>query len=118
MEERRYVIAPEQVIDAVAEDTIGVVAILGTTYTGELEPIGEICAALDKLAADGGVDVPVHVDAASGGFVVPLLHPHVIWGFPLTPVGAIHRNGHQHALTHPRPASRWWRARGDPPRER
>lgn len=62
---------PEQVLAAVDENTIGVVAILGTTYTGELEPIAEICAALDKLAAGGGVDVPVHVDAASGGFVVP-----------------------------------------------
>ena len=75
MAEGRYVITPEQVLDAVDEDTIGVVAILGTTYTGELEPIAEICAALDKLAAGGGHDVPVHVDAASGGFVVPFLHP-------------------------------------------
>lgn len=71
MERGRYVITPEQVLAAVDENTIGVVAILGTTYTGELEPIAEICAALDKLAAGGGVDVPVHVDAASGGFVVP-----------------------------------------------
>ena len=54
MDEGRYVITPEQVLDAVDEDTIGVVAILGTTYTGELEPIAEICAALDKLAAGGG----------------------------------------------------------------
>ena len=54
MEEGRYVITPEQVVEAVDEDTIGVVAILGTTYTGELEPIAEICAALDKLAAGGG----------------------------------------------------------------
>lgn len=66
MERGRYVITPEQVLAAVDENTIGVVAILGTTYTGELEPIAEICAALDKLAAGGGVDVPVHVDAASG----------------------------------------------------
>ena len=55
MEKGRYVITPEQVLDNVDEDTIGVVAILGTTFTGELEPIGEICDALDKLAADGGV---------------------------------------------------------------
>ncbi|PRC46436.1 glutamate decarboxylase, partial [Mycobacterium sp. ITM-2017-0098] len=47
MEDGRYVITPEQVVDAVDEDTIGVVAILGTTFTGELEPVGEICAALD-----------------------------------------------------------------------
>ena len=57
MAEDRYVITPEQVLEAVDEDTIGVVGILGTTFTGELEPIAEICAALDQLAAGGGVDV-------------------------------------------------------------
>jgi glutamate decarboxylase len=101
VEEGRYVITPEQVLDAVDEDTIGVVAILGTTYTGELEPIAEICAALDKLAADGGVDVPVHVDAASGGFVVPFLHPDVIWDFRLPRVVSINVSGHKYGLTYP-----------------
>jgi glutamate decarboxylase len=101
MEEGRYVITPEQVVDAVDEDTIGVVAILGTTYTGELEPIDEICAALDKLAADGGVDVPVHVDAASGGFVVPFLHPGLKWDFRLPRVVSINVSGHKYGLTYP-----------------
>jgi glutamate decarboxylase len=101
MEEGRYVITPEQVLDAVNEDTIGVVAILGTTYTGELEPIAEICAALDKLAADGGVDVPVHVDAASGGFVVPFVHPEVVWDFRLPRVVSINVSGHKYGLTYP-----------------
>ncbi len=101
MEEGRYVITPEQVIDAVDENTIGVVAILGTTYTGELEPISEICAALDKLAAGGGVDVPVHVDAASGGFVVPFLHPELKWDFRLPRVVSINVSGHKYGLTYP-----------------
>jgi glutamate decarboxylase len=101
MEEGRYVITPEQVLDAVNEDTIGVVAILGTTYTGELEPIAEICAALDEVAADGGVDVPVHVDAASGGFVVPFLHPEVTWDFRLPRVVSINVSGHKYGLTYP-----------------
>jgi glutamate decarboxylase len=101
MAEGRYVITPEQVIEAVNEDTIGVVAILGTTYTGELEPIAEICTALDDLAASGGVDVPVHVDAASGGFVVPFLHPDVIWDFRLPRVVSINVSGHKYGLTYP-----------------
>ncbi|WP_193046123.1 glutamate decarboxylase [Mycolicibacterium baixiangningiae] len=101
MEEGRYVITPEQVLDQVDEDTIGVVAILGTTYTGELEPIAEICAALDKLAADGGVDVPVHVDAASGGFVVPFIHPDLVWDFRLPRVASINVSGHKYGLTYP-----------------
>ena len=101
MAEGRYVITPEQVLDAVDEDTIGVVAILGTTFTGELEPIGEICAALDKLAADGGLDIPVHVDAASGGFVVPFLHPDLEWDFRLPRVVSINVSGHKYGLTYP-----------------
>jgi glutamate decarboxylase len=101
MEEGRYVITPEQVISAVDEDTIGVVAILGTTYTGELEPVAEICAALDALAAGGGVDVPVHVDAASGGFVVPFLHPEITWDFRLPRVVSINVSGHKYGLTYP-----------------
>jgi len=101
MEEGRYVITPEQVLGAVNEDTIGVVAILGTTYTGELEPVAEICAALDELAEQGGVDVPVHVDAASGGFVVPFLHPDVIWDFRLPRVVSINVSGHKYGLTYP-----------------
>ena len=77
------------------------VAILGTTFTGELEPIAEICAALDKLAAGGGLDVPVHVDAASGGFVVPFLHPDLEWDFRLPRVVSINVSGHKYGLTYP-----------------
>ena len=101
MEKGRYVIAPEQVVNAVDEDTIGVVAILGTTFTGELEPVAQICAALDKLAADGGVDVPVHVDAAIGGFVVPFLQPDLVWDFRLPRVVSINVSGHKYGLTYP-----------------
>lgn len=101
MAEGRYVITPEQVVDAVDENTIGVVAILGTTYTGELEPVEEICAALDAVAARGGVDVPVHVDAASGGFVVPFLHPDIVWDFRLPRVVSINLSGHKYGLTYP-----------------
>jgi glutamate decarboxylase len=101
MEKGRYVITPEQVLDNIDEDTIGVVAILGTTFTGELEPIGEICAALDKLAAGGGLDVPVHVDAASGGFVAPFLHPDLVWDFRLPRVVSINVSGHKYGLTYP-----------------
>ena len=110
MEEGRYVITPEQVVEAVDEDTIGVVAILGTTYTGELEPIAEICAALDKLAAGGGVDVPVHVDGASGGFVVPFLHPDLKWDFRLPRVVSINASGHKYGLTYPGVGFVVWRS--------
>jgi glutamate decarboxylase len=117
MEEGRYVITTDQVLAAVNEDTIGVVAILGTTFTGELEPIAEICAALDKLAADGGVDVPVHVDAASGGFVVPFIHPELTWDFRLPRVVSINVSGHKYGLTYPGIGFVVWRSAEHLPEE-
>lgn len=121
MAEGRYVITPEQVIDAVDENTIGVVGILGTTYTGELEPIAEICAALDALAAkpasEGGVDVPVHVDAASGGFSVPFLHPDLRWDFRLPRVVSINVSGHKYGLTYPGIGFVVWRSATHLPEE-
>ncbi len=101
MGEDRYIITAEQVVGAVDEDTIGVVGILGTTYTGELEPIAEICAALDKLEKKKGLDIPVHVDAASGGFVVPFLQPDLKWDFRLPRVVSINVSGHKYGLTYP-----------------
>ncbi|GIT81474.1 glutamate decarboxylase [Leifsonia sp. LS1] len=101
VERGRYVITPEQVRDAVDDDTIGVVGILGTTFTGELEPIAEICQVLDALADSGGPDVPVHVDAASGGFVVPFLDPDLEWDFRLPRVVSINVSGHKYGLTYP-----------------
>ena len=117
MEEGRYVITPQQVLDAVDEDTIGVVAILGTTFTGELEPVAAICAALNKLAADGGPDVPVHVDAASGGFVVPFLHPDMQWDFRLPRVVSINVSGHKYGLTYPGIGFVVWRSAKHLPEE-
>ncbi|MGV0636303.1 glutamate decarboxylase [Mycolicibacillus trivialis] len=118
MAEDRYVITAEQVVDAVDEDTIGVVAILGTTYTGELEPVAEICAALDELAAKAdGPDVPVHVDAASGGFVVPFLHPELVWDFRLPRVVSINVSGHKYGLTYPGIGFVVWRDRDQLPDE-
>ncbi|MGW4479820.1 glutamate decarboxylase [Rhodococcus triatomae] len=101
MEKGRYVITPEQVREAVDENTIGVVAILGTTFTGELEPVAEIAAALDEIAAAGGPDVPLHVDAASGGFVVPFLHPELKWDFRVPRVVSINVSGHKYGMTYP-----------------
>ena len=117
MAQDRYVITPEQVVDAVDVDTIGVVGILGTTYTGELEPIAEICAALDKLQKDTGLDVPVHVDAASGGFVVPFLQPDLKWDFRLPRVASINVSGHKYGLTYPGVGFVVWRNSDQLPEE-
>jgi glutamate decarboxylase len=83
------------------ENTIGVVAILGSTMDGSYEPVAEICADLDALAAGGGPDVPVHVDAASGGFVAPFLQPDLEWDFRLDRVASINASGHKYGLVYP-----------------
>ena len=117
VEPGRYTITPEQVAAAVDENTVGVVAILGTTFTGELEPVAEICVALDAVAAGGGPDVPVHVDAASGGFVVPFLDPDLAWDFRLPRVVSINVSGHKYGLTYPGLGFVIWRAPEDLPSE-
>jgi glutamate decarboxylase len=83
------------------ENTIGVVAILGSTFDGSYEPIGEICAALDALQGRTGLDVPVHVDAASGGFVAPFLDSDLQWDFRLPRVQSINASGHKYGLVYP-----------------
>ncbi|MDV2477877.1 glutamate decarboxylase [Rhodococcus zopfii] len=111
MERGRYSITPQQVREAVDDNTIGVVAILGTTYTGELEPVAEISGVLDEVAASGGPDVPLHVDAASGGFVVPFLHPELEWDFRVPRVASINVSGHKYGLTYPGIGFVVWRDR-------
>ncbi|KIQ19345.1 glutamate decarboxylase [Rhodococcus sp. MEB064] len=115
MEPGRYVITAEQVRDAVDENTIGVLAVLGTTFTGELEPVEEIAAVLDRVAADGGPDVPLHVDAASGGFVVPFLDPDLLWDFRIPRVKSINASGHKYGLTYPGLGFVVWREKEDLP---
>ncbi len=110
MEPGRYTVTPEQVREAVDENTIGVLAILGTTFTGELEPIAEISAVLDELAEEG-LDVPLHIDAASGGFVVPFLHPDLEWDFRNPRVASINVSGHKYGLTYPGIGFVIWRSR-------
>ncbi|MBV7293659.1 glutamate decarboxylase [Corynebacterium sp. TAE3-ERU16] len=96
-----YCVKPDEVAAACDGTTIGAVAILGTTYTGEYEDVVGICAALDSLAAAGGPDVPVHVDAASGGFVAPFLDPDLEWDFRQSRVVSINVSGHKFGLTYP-----------------
>jgi len=83
------------------ENTIGVVAILGSTMDGSYEPVGEISAELDRLAAAGGPDVSIHVDAASGGFVAPFLQPGLVWDFQVPRVTSINASGHKYGLVYP-----------------
>jgi glutamate decarboxylase len=82
-------------------NTIGVVAALGSTYDGSYEPVGEIAKALDGLQARQGPDVPLHVDAASGGFIAPFIDPDVDWDFRVPRVQSINVSGHKYGLVYP-----------------
>ncbi|NUS54625.1 MAG: glutamate decarboxylase [Streptomycetaceae bacterium] len=89
---------PHQLRDYVDENTIGVVAILGVTYTCTYEPVAEIAAELDRIQADTGLDIPLHVDAASGGFIAPFLHPGLAWDFRVPRVASINASGHKYGM--------------------
>jgi glutamate decarboxylase len=118
--EPRYVpISPEhRVLDGhdlaryVDENTIGVVAILGVTYTGMYEPVAAIAAALDQVEATTGLDVPIHVDAASGGFIAPFLQPDLAWDFRVERVASINTSAHKYGLVYPGLGWVVWRDRG------
>ena len=117
MEKGRYVITPEEVVKHCDENTIGVVAILGTTFTGEFEPIEEINDALAQLNAEKSWKIPLHIDAASGGFVAPFLHPDLAWDFRLSEVKSINVSGHKYGLVYPGIGFVIWRDHSDLPEE-
>jgi glutamate decarboxylase len=97
----KYTIGPEDVEPHIDENTIGVAAVLGTTFTGHADDIPGINDYLVSLKHDRGLDVPLHVDAASGGFVWPFLYPHSEWDFRLEQVRSINVSGHKFGLVYP-----------------
>ncbi|WP_182111842.1 MULTISPECIES: glutamate decarboxylase [unclassified Actinotalea] len=107
--EARYVPITEEhkVLDGfelekyVDENTIGVVAIMGVTYTGMYEPVTEIAAALDRIQESTGLDVPIHVDGASGGMIAPFVQPDLEWDFRVARVASINTSGHKYGLVYP-----------------
>ncbi|MBV9809747.1 MAG: glutamate decarboxylase [Solirubrobacterales bacterium] len=114
--ERFHLEAPEAVAHC-DENTIGVVAILGSTFDGSYEPVKEIAAALDKLEEDTGCYVPIHVDGASGGFVAPVLQPDLEWDFRLDRVQSINASGHKYGLVYPGVGWAIWRNEEALPRD-
>lgn len=98
MEHSRLLLSPEEVVSRCDENTIGVVPTLGVTFTLQYEPVEQICAALDGLQKKTGLDIPVHVDAASGGFLAPFAHPKLKWDFRLQRVKSINVSGHKFGL--------------------
>jgi glutamate decarboxylase len=97
---RLHLTGPEAVARC-DENTIGVVAIMGSTQDGSYEPVQQISTSLDQLQAERGLDIPMHVDGASGGFIAPFLHPHISWDFRVPRVQSINASGHKYGLVYP-----------------
>jgi len=98
MEGDRFLMTPEQVMKRVDENTIGVIPTLGVTFTGGYEPVQAVSDALDAHQAETGLDIPIHVDGASGGFLAPFTAPEIVWDFRLPRVKSINTSGHKFGL--------------------
>ena len=101
----------------VDENTIGVVAIMGVTYTGMYEPVAQIAAALDEIQAETGLDVKIHVDGASGGMIAPFLQPELEWDFRVERVVSISTSAHKYGLVYPGLGWVVWRTVDDLPED-
>jgi glutamate decarboxylase len=101
MEGNRFHLNAEEAVKLCDENTIGVVAIMGSTFDGSYEPVKEICNALDEFQTKTGIDIQVHVDAASGGMIAPFLDKELEWDFRLPRVASINTSGHKYGLVYP-----------------
>ncbi|HTS31354.1 MAG TPA: glutamate decarboxylase [Bryobacteraceae bacterium] len=113
LEGNAFVMDPERAAEMCDENTIGVVSVMGSTYTGDYENVEALSAALDRLQEKTGLDVPIHVDGASGGFVAPFLHADTKWDFRLPRVKSINASGHKYGLVYPGVGWIIWREASD-----
>ncbi|MEU0128264.1 glutamate decarboxylase [Streptomyces sp. NPDC006289] len=117
MDGERFHLDPQAAAELCDENTIGVVGILGSTFDGSYEPIAELCAALDGLQERTGLDIPVHVDGASGAMVAPFLDEDLVWDFRLPRVSSINTSGHKYGLVYPGVGWALWRSPAELPEE-
>jgi glutamate decarboxylase len=113
LEGSEVVTDPGRAAEACDENTIGVVSVLGSTFTGHYENVLALSAALDQLQEKTGLDIPIHVDGASGGFVAPFLQPELVWDFRLSRVKSINTSGHKYGLVYPGVGWIVWRETAD-----
>jgi len=104
---------PERAAAVCDENTIGVVSVLGSTFTGHYEDVLGLSGVLDQLQEKTGLDIPIHVDGASGGFVAPFLQPELHWDFRLPRVKSINTSGHKYGLVYPGVGWIVWRELSD-----
>ncbi len=109
MEGERYHLSPEEAVKLCDENTIGVVVVLGSTFDGSYEDVKKTAELLDDLQARTGLDIPIHVDGASGGMIAPFLDPELEWDFRVPRVQSINTSGHKYGLVYPGVGWAVWR---------
>jgi glutamate decarboxylase len=117
MEDGRYTIGAREIEDVIDENTIAVAGLLGTTFTGQMDDLASIDALLVRLASERGLRVPLHIDAASGGFVIPFSEPGLLWDFRLASVRSINVSNHKFGLVYPGMGTVVFRDQSDLPEE-
>jgi glutamate decarboxylase len=117
MEEKRFTIGAEQVEPLLDERTIGVAGLLGTTFTGQMDDLASIDKLLQRVASEQGWRIPLHIDAASGGFIVPFARPEEAWDFRLPSVRSINVSNHKFGLVYPGMGTVIFRDKSDLPEE-
>ena len=117
MEDGRYTIGAEQVEPLLDERTIAVAGLLGTTFTGQMDDLASIDQLLTRVEAEQGLRIPLHIDAASGGFVIPFSQPDLAWDFRLPSVRSINVSNHKFGLVYPGMGTVVFRDASDLPEE-
>lgn len=117
LREDYYIMDPEKAVELVDENTILVCTTFGSTYNGEFEDVKKLNDLLDKKNAEHGWNVPIHVDAASGGFIAPFIYPDIEWDFRLKWVKSINVSGHKYGLVYPGIGWVVWRNKEELPEE-
>ncbi|XP_051133217.1 glutamate decarboxylase-like [Andrographis paniculata] len=115
LKEGFYILEPHEAVEMVDENTICVATILGSTMTGEFEDIKLLNDLLSKKNEETGWNTPIHVDAASGGFIAPFLYPDLEWDFRLPLVKSINVSGHKYGLVYAGVGWVIWRSQEDLP---
>ncbi len=117
MTDESFVMTAEACLAACDENTIAVVVTFGQTFTGLFEDVAAISAALDRYEAETGLDIPIHVDGASGAFLAPFVVPDLVWDFRLPRVRSLNASGHKTGLAPLGCGWALWRERADLPED-
>ncbi len=113
----RYVLDAAGARERIDENTIAIGAVVGTTFTGQMDDVATLDVLAGELEREHGWTIPIHVDAATGGFILPFTEPELVWDFRLEHVRSINLSNHKYGLVYPGMGTIVFRDRGDLPDE-